>query len=197
MRVATMWLVLITVLIGGRGGASGQAPVAPEERPLTLIPTALQELSELRVNTWEKAMLSDGTRNSVYVMETPSEGNTYLNFHVDVASAAGPFMLHTKEICLKEGRVTGAAAVGVDVTTGKTDLETQAPLCYAPFDWFVDTGLAEVRDDSLMVSGMAVLQFTIEVPRAGLDDLTLFVRSQRIGTVSEIRERVVREGKSR
>jgi hypothetical protein len=197
MRVATIWLVVIAVLVGWRVGASGQTAAASAEQPLKLIPTALQELNELRVDTGKKAMLRDGTRNSVYVTETPSEGNVYLNFHVDVASAAGPFVLHTREICLKTVGMTGAAAAGVDVTKGKTAPETPAPFCYTPFDWFLDTGLAEVRADSLTVDGMAVLQFTIEVPRAGFDDLTLFVRSQRIGTVSEIRERVAREGENK
>jgi hypothetical protein len=194
MRAAMMSLIVITVLVGWRVGASGQTPVASEEQPLKLIPTALQELNELRVNTGEKAMLRDGTRNSVYVTKTPSEGNIYLNFHVDVVSAAGPFVLHAREICLKTGGTTEAAAAGVDVTKGKTAPETPAPFCYTPFDWFLDTGLAEVHADSLTVNGMAVLQFTIEVPRADRDELTLFVRSQRVGTVSELRARVAREG---
>ena len=157
MRVAMMCLVLVTVLFGWPAGASGQTPVASGEQRLTLIPTALQELNELRVDTGEKAMLRDGTRGPVYEKKTPSEGNIYLNFHVDVASAAGPFVLHAKEICLKEGWMTETEAAGVDVTKERTAPETPAPFCYTPFDWFLDTGLAEVRADSLTVNDMAVL----------------------------------------
>jgi len=191
MRAAIMLSCLIIAQIGWGVCASGQTPPALAERPLTLIPTALQELNELRINTGEKAVLRDGTMSAVYEKKIPSEGSTYLNFHVDVASQAGPFVLHWKEIRL-EGAAPREATPGVEVTKGKADPETPATVSYTPLDWFIDTGV-EVRGDSLTVSDKAIVQFTIEVPRAGLDDLILFMRSQRIGTVREIRERIAKE----
>ena len=69
------------------------------------------------------------------------------------------------------------------------DPETVEVTAYTPFDWFIDTG-AEVRGDSLTIDDKALVQFTIEVPREGRDDLTLFLLSKRIGTVREIREQI-------
>jgi hypothetical protein len=63
-------------------------------------------------------------------------------------------------------------------------------------DWFLDTGIAEERGETLTVHNKTIVQFTIEVPRAGLDDLTLSVLSQRIGTVREIRARIARVGET-
>jgi hypothetical protein len=54
-------------------------------------------------------------------------------------------------------------------------------------DWFLDAGSTELRADSLVVEEKAILQFTIEVPQSGLQDLVLFVLDQRVGTVAEIR----------
>ena len=107
MRAATVLSFLIIALIGWGMCAIGQAPPASTERPLTLIPTALQELNELRINTGEKAVLTDGTMSAVYVKHFPAKGNTYLNFHVDVATEAGPFVLHSKEIRLEGGAREG------------------------------------------------------------------------------------------
>jgi len=172
--------------------ASGQTSQAWARQPLVLIPTAFEELNELRVNTGEKAVLNDGTMNAVYVKKLPSQGNIYLNFHVDVASETGPFVLHAKEIRL-EGAWSRAVRGDVAVMQGKTASQRRDPQTYTPMDWFLDTGSAEVRGDALTVDNKAIVQFTIEVPRAGLDDLTLFVRSQRIGTVREIRAQIAHD----
>jgi hypothetical protein len=110
--------------------------------------------------------------SAVYVKHIPAKGSTYLNFHVDLASETGPVVLSSKEICLE----------GADAAT------------YIPLDWFLDTGIEEVRGDVLTVKDKAIVQFTIEVPRAGIDDLVLLIRSQRIGTVREIRERIANNG---
>ena len=188
MRLGTLLSLLIIAQIGWGVCASGQTPPALAERSLTLIPTALQELNELRVNTGTKAVLNDGTMSAVYVTKVPAEGSSYLNFHVDVATQGGSVVLYSKDF-----RLEGAAvAPPVEVTKGKT---APAAVSYTPMDWFIDTGSAEVRGDSLTVNEKAILQFTIEVPRAGRDGLTLFVRSQRIGTIGEIRDRIAKGGK--
>lgn len=190
MRMANMWSFLAMVQIGaGAWGGSGTAS-AGAETPLVIIPTKLQELRELRINTGERAVLSDGTMNAVYVKHIPSEGKTYLNFHVDLASEAGPVVLSAQEIRL----VGGTIAPVTSPAEGSKEKATPATGVYTPLDWFIDTGLAEVRGDSLTVRDKAIVQFTIEVPLAGLDDLVLQVRSQRVGTVKEIRERIARAG---
>jgi hypothetical protein len=178
MHIARASSLLIIALIGWGVCASVQASPASAGRPLTLIPTALQELNELRINTGKKAVLKDGTMSAVYVNHFPAKGSTYLNFHVDIATEAGPFDLRSDGIRL-EGK------------TGRT--ETPEVVTYTPLDWFLDTGLEEVRGDPLTVKDKALLQFTIEVPKAGLDDLVLFVHSQSIGTVRSIRERIADE----
>ena len=89
MRLARILPFLIIAQIGWGVCASGQALPTLAERPLILIPTALEELNELRINTGKKAILNDGTMTAVYVTHVPSKGNTYLNFHIDVASEAG------------------------------------------------------------------------------------------------------------
>ncbi len=179
MRSVTILSLLIISMVGWGVCASGQTPSTSTQRPLTLIPTALQELKELRIESGKKAVLADGTLSAVYVKHFPAEGNTYLNFHVDVATEAGPFVLNHDGI-----RLEGPAAKGV----------TPGIVSYTPLDWFLDTGAEELRGDSLTVKDKALLQFTIEVPRANMDDLTLFVHSERIGTVREIRERISEDG---
>jgi hypothetical protein len=176
MRSATVLSLLAVALIGWY--ACGFAPPASAERALVLIPTAIQELKELRIQTTEKAVMKDGTMSAVYVKHFPAEGNAYLNFHVDVATEAGPFVLHPKGI-----RLEGPAAKA----------GTPGGVSYTPLDWFLDTGQEEVRGDSLTVKDKAIVQFTIEVPRTNMEDLVLFVHSERIGTVGEIRERIAGE----
>jgi len=176
MRTAIMLSVLMIAQVGWGVCANAQTPTAWTARPLIVIPTAFQELNELRVNTGEKTLRRDGTVKPMYVKTLPAEGSSYLNFHVDIASDAGNLVLHSKDIHLD-----GAPAAA-------------ATLSYTPFNWFIDTGTTEMRGDSLLiVNDKAIVQFTIEVPTAGFDDLALFVRSQRIGTVREIRERIVRD----
>jgi hypothetical protein len=193
MRTAMILVSLILAQMSWGAGANAQTPSTSKNRRLVLIPTALQELQELRVNTGEKAVLSDGTMNAAYVKKIPSPGNTYLNFHVDVDSDTGSVVLQANDIRL-EGAATTPATHGGDVARGKVAPATPGTVGYAPFDWFIDTGSAEVRGESLTVKNKAIVQFTIEVPRAGFEHLTLFVRSQRIGTVREIRERIAQVG---
>jgi hypothetical protein len=191
MRMTIMLPFLIIAQLGWGAAAGARTPAAATDRPLTLIPTAFEVLDKLRVNTGTKAVLSDGTMNAVYVMKTPAEGNTYLNFHVDVASEAGSVLLHTKEM-----RLEGPATHRVGATGDRAASAPGKMTFYTPMDWFIDTGAAEVRGDELALT-KAIVQFTIEVPRAGFDDLTLFVRSQRVGTVGEIRERIATEHASK
>lgn len=192
MRTAMMLFFLVVTQLGWAVSASGRTAAA--DRQLILIPTALEELRELRVNTGEKAVLSDGTMNAVYVKKLPSALDTYLNFHVELSSGAGPIVLRAEDIRLQRA-VTGATLPQSDARQGKATLEALAKgISYTPMDWFLDTGLAEERGEALTVHNKTIVQFTIEVPQAGLDDLTLFVRSQRIGTVREIRARIARVG---
>jgi hypothetical protein len=179
MRSITVLSLLIISMVGWGVCASGQTPSTSTERPLTLIPTKLQELKELRIESGKKAVLADGTMSAVYVKHFPAEGNIYLNFHVDVATEAGPFVLRHEGI-----RLEGPLAKGASPEIAS----------YTPLDWFLDTGAEELRGDSLTVKDKALVQFTIEVPKASMDDLTLFVHSQRIGTVREIRERITQDG---
>ncbi len=192
MRIAIVLPFVVIAQIGLAVCAGGQSMRALAERPMTLIPTSFQELSELRINTGNKAVLRDGTMTAVYVKKIPSSGSTYLNFHVDVASEGGSFVLHSEDIRL-ERPAARAASLRVAVTKGKMALETPATVYFTPFDWFIDTGRDEVRGDALVVDEKAIVQFTIEVPLAGFDNLTLCIRSQRIGTVREIRERIAKE----
>lgn len=189
MRAAMMLSFLVLAQFGRGAPASGQTPPPLAEHPLILNPTAIQTLAELRVNTGKEAIARDGTMNAVYIKKVPSEGNVYLNFHVEVTSVAGPVVLRSKGIYL-QGAVVRTAAQSTEGTREKIPPETPLDVSYTPMDQFIDTGAAEVRGDSLTVNVKAIVQFTIEVPRAGLDDLTLFVRSQRVGTVREIREQI-------
>jgi hypothetical protein len=187
MRAARLLSFLIIAQLGWAVCASVQAAPVPADRPLTVIPSAIQELDRLRINTGEDTVLTDGTKSAVYQTHFPAKGNTYLNFRVDVASEAGPAVLHTKGI-----RLEGAAAKAnppIEVPKGTSASATPATVSYTPLDWFIDTGTAEERGDSLTVQ-KAIVQFTIEVPKAGLDDLVLFINSQRIGTVKEMRGRI-------
>jgi hypothetical protein len=194
MRIATMVSLLVMAQLGWAASASGRTAAA--ERQLILIPTALEELNELRVNTGQKAVLSDGTMNAVYVKKFPAAADTYLNFHVDISSGAGPVVLHADDIRLQRA-VIGATSPQSETRQGKATLEALARgISYTPMDWFLDTGLAEERGEALTVHNKTIVQFTIEVPREGRDDLTLFVRSQRIGTVREIRARIASVGES-
>ena len=193
MRTAVVLSLLVAAQVIWAGVASGGTPTASAERRLTLIPTAFEELNELRVNTGTKAVLRDGTMNAVYVKKIPSNGNTYLNFHVDISSGTGPVVLHASDIRL-QGVGTGTAIHRAPGTKWKVVPETAVAVSYTPMDWFLDTGIAEERGESLTLHDKTIVQFTIEVPRAGLDDLTLFVLSQRIGTVREIRARIATVG---
>ncbi len=192
MRGSLMLSLLVVSQIGWGVGAAGQPPPVEEGGRLTLIPTALQELKELRVNTGKRVEMRDSTFSAVYVTKTPAPGSTYLNFHVDVASDIGPFVLRTGDIRLERNRL--GAAMQVDARAkGAAASGVSGPVSYIPMDWFIDSGMAELRGDSLTVNEKALVQFTIEVPQAGLGELTLFIRSQRIGTVDEVRERIAAE----
>jgi hypothetical protein len=193
MRIAVMLSFLVLVQAGWTMNASGRTPPALAGRQFIIIPTAFEQLTELRVNTGEKAVLRDGTWSAVYVMKTPAVGGVFLNFHVDLASGAGPFVLHANEIRLTKPSFA-MQAFPVEATRSPARFTNSSPVSYIPMDWFIDTGMAEVRGDSVRVQDKAIVQFTIEVPRAGFDDLTLFVRSQRVGTVSEIRARIASFG---
>lgn len=190
MRTPMMLLLLIMAQMSWGTGASAQAPPAPAAPPLILIPTKMQELDKLRIFTGRQAVLSDGTMNAVYDVKVPRAGHTYLNFHVDVASNTGPLILSAGDMRLvRDGNTAAVAPATLHNPKRKSDLKTVATLAYTPFDWFIDTG-HEVRGDSLTIESKALVQFTIEVPMQGLDDLALFVLSQRVGTVREIRENI-------
>jgi hypothetical protein len=190
MRQIVM-ILMMAALIGSVSAGSGRAAPMTVGHPLTLIPTALEELNELRMNTGHKAILRDGTMNAAYQKRIPSPGSIYLNFHVDVSSDAGPVMLHRGQIRL-EGPAAPAETLRAAFVKEHLATETPGTVSYTPMDWFIDTGMAEARGDSLKVDTKAIVQFTIEVPRAGFDELALFVGSQRVGTVSEIRQRIFR-----
>jgi len=189
MRGSMMLSLLVVSQIGWGVCAAGQPSPVEEGGRLTLIPTACQELKELRVNTGKRAVMRDSTLSVVYATRTPTPGSTYLNFHVDVASDVGPFVLRTGDIRLEKSPTGTAKQVDVPAK-GAAASGIPGPVSYIPMDWFIDSGMGEVRGDSLTVNEKALVQFTIEVPQAGLGELTLFVRSQRIGMVSEIRERI-------
>ena len=73
MRVV-VWLSILAIGTVGWGiSSSGQEPPEAGTPALALIPTAFQELSELRIHTGEKAVLRDGTVNVVYVKKLPAE----------------------------------------------------------------------------------------------------------------------------
>ena len=190
MRSAILGPVVIIALLGSGLCASGETAPALTSRPLILIATMVQELHELRVNTGQKAVLADGTMSAVYETKIPRDGNTYLNFHVSAASEGGSFVLESQSIRLV-GVAPAASVPRVDGPTGKVVADAVVEVAYTPMDWFIDTGL-EVRGDSLTVNDKGIVQFTIEAPRSGLDDLILFVHSQRVGTVKEIREQVAK-----
>ncbi len=182
-RAATLTVMMLGLI---SWGFSTNAQISPETRAgMTLIPTGLQELKTLRVISTRKAPARDGVITRVYTQTEPSPGNTYLNFHVELSSTSGPFVLCSSRIGLQKNASDESAV-----------LLPAAGSFYTPFDWFLDDGLLELRGDSLTVNERAILQFTIEVPQAGLDDLTLYVRSQRIGTVGEIRDRIDEDGVS-
>lgn len=148
--------------------------VVRRSHPLVILPTLVQQLAELRINTGKKAVLRDGTMNVVYVKKTPGKGHTFLNFHLEVTSD-GPLTLRPGDLWL---------APKASGQTGHT-----------PVDWFLDVGLEEVRGDSLIVPGAGIVQFTTEVPIARIDSLTLSVAGQTVGTVAAIREGIrVRSG---
>lgn len=187
MHSAKFAPIAIAALLGVAAWVLAETSPERTSKPLILIPTMVQELHELRVNTGERAVLGDGQENAVYVRKIPKYGHTYLNFHVEVASEGGSFVLRSEEIRLETA--VGTRAYGpIEVSTGGK-LADGHVMAYTPMDWFIDTG-HEVRGDPLTVNDKADLQFTIEVPREGLADLVLFVHTQRIGSVAEIRERI-------
>ncbi len=196
MRGSMMLSLLVVSQIGWGVCATAQSPPVEEGGRLTVIPTAFQELKELRINTGKKTKMRDGTFGAVYVTRTPAPGSTYLNFHVDVASDVGPFVLRAGDVRLERGPA-GTAEQAESPAKGAAASAASGPVSYIPMDWFVDSGGEELHGDSLAVSEKALVQFTIEVPEADLGELTLFVRSQRMGTVNEIRERIATELKRR
>jgi hypothetical protein len=192
VRVAGILLVLVLAQAAWGTPVVAATPAA-KEGSLILIPTMVQELDEYRVNTKKKAVLGDGTMNAVYVMRRPAMGNTYLNFHLEIASDTSPIVLRCEEIRL-EGTPRRVTTDPVAGSKKRTASDGVAAATYLPWDCFVDTGSAEERAEPMLLQKKAIVQFTIEVPSVGLDDLTLFVRSQRIGTVGEIRERIAKRG---
>lgn len=192
MRVLELLSILVIGTVGWGISSGGREHQSSGTWALTVIPTAFQELNELRINTGESAVLSDGTMNAVYVKKLPAEGNIYLNFHIDIASEAGPFVLHPGSIVLQAGSAD-VALPSEGGSKAESAAETLARSQHTPMDWFIDSGAEELRGDSLTVKDKALVQFTIEVPRADYDALTLFVLAQRVGSVREIRDTIARD----
>lgn len=67
------------------------------------------------------------------------------------------------------------------------DTAGKSPVEHHPIDWFVDDGLDPGHGATVALPGKAELEFTIEAPRSGLDAMTLFIGSRRVGTVGSIR----------
>ncbi len=149
---------------------TGESPER-EMQDLVIIPSGFEELTELRINTQEKAVLADGSINDVYKLETPADGNVFAHLVLQIATGDGD-----------------------SLRLGHDDLELvdesgKEPVAYHPFDWFVDSGLAPDHQGLVTVAGKAALEFTIEVPKKNMDALVLYVGPNRVGTLGEVRAR--------
>ena len=123
------------------------------------------QLAELRVKTDKMRTKAGGEQEVVYEMRRPGKGNAFLNLRLYVFGDGAPIPITRDDLVL--------AAPGAE---GER---------YVPFDWFHEDGLVERRGTSVTLEGMGILNFTTEVPEAGLRDLLLSVKGTEVGTLGE------------
>ena len=141
---------------------------------LTLIPTRVERSEELRINTGKKAVLADGSYNTVYDFKRPKADHVFLEIEMDVSVENGPMVFDAASL-----RLHG------DVNGDRRE--------YHPIDWYRDDGLVEARGDTLNIPGLASIRATFEVPRSEVERLTFSVGGLRVGSVPGIVSRIGRQ----
>jgi hypothetical protein len=122
------------------------------------------ELSELRIKTDQVRQLPDGGSEAVYVLKKPAANAVFVNVRLYLSHGDTGFTLRTDDI-----RLTGSGVVS------------------HPFDWFSEEGLREVRGETVAFDAQGILNLTLEVKRALLDEATLYVLDTKAGSLTAIR----------
>ena len=149
-------LLVSTPVLGGSG----------EGVELTLVPTRIQQVDQLRINTGRKAVLADGSFNTVYERRLPKKGHVFLEVRFDLAVDGGTASVSGRNMVFVGGG-------GVDDR-------------FYPVDWMRDLGLEEERGETLLVEGGSSFEATFEVPADRHSSLTLWVEGVEVGSVPEI-----------
>ncbi len=136
-------------------------------RQITVIPTGADRAESLRINTGQKATLSDGSYNTVYTQKNPRPGYHFVRVHLDVAVENAYWSAEAERFRLANAEDPKGPGL-------------------TPVDWFRDNGLLEERAESIMIRDLASLEVTFEVAIGQESDLSLWVGGLFVGTMSEL-----------
>ncbi len=154
----------MTVRIGGnRVGSVREVESGDAETEFIL--AEIQELKELRIQT-DKTRVVNGQTQPVYTNRTPKAGSILVNARVYVDAGTGKRTLRSGDIrVIVPGSESGP---------------------YAPFDWFQEKGLEEVRGASLVFAPQGIVQFTIEIPGEARGEGRLMILDQDLGKLGDL-----------
>jgi hypothetical protein len=145
-----------------------EEPLPPGYVDLLIPQVEIEETHLVNINTGEKTRLTDGSYNNRYVHRRPSEGMSLLAVRMHLAT--------------EEGKSARFGPYDVRVTrSGEKSTH------YFPLAWFVDNDWTYTALGPMTVDGKALVEFAVEVPSEGRNDLVLHIGEREVGTIGELR----------
>jgi len=167
--VLTLCAAVAAVLLPfGKGSPGDNSRLIGEvhaQTPPKVVPISTREISELRVQTDRTIIDSSGDEVPYYELRKPGKDRVFLDFVLQVTA---PYPMTLTRVDIKLAAIDGS---GAD---------------HHPFDWFLDSGLAGQRAETLELGTGAQIGFTVEVPAAEVAGMGLFLWNRYVAAVEEM-----------
>lgn len=153
------------------GDASSEAESAlrfPNHPGVVIVPVAVSEYTDLRVQTDRVRERPSGETEQVYELEHPREGAVFLEFELHVSNDGAPWPVRPPEVRL----------VPLDPARKPVPLR----------DLATESERIPLDTESVMITGKQILYLRFEPDKVGLDDLSLWIEDAELGTVAELRQ---------
>lgn|SRR5690606_22639818 len=153
-----------------QSGASSETESAlrfADHPGVVIVPVAVSEYTDLRVQTDRVRTRPSGETEQVYELEHPREGAVFLEFELHVSNDGDPWAVRPPQVRLAP---PDPARKPVPLRDLATESE-RIPL---------DT-------ESVRIEGKKILYLRFEPDKKGLDELTLWIEDAPLGTVAELR----------
>jgi hypothetical protein len=150
--------------------ASSEAESAlqfPNHPGVVIVPVAVSEYTDLRVQTDQVRERPSGETEQVYELEHPREGAVFLEFELHVSNDGEPWSVRPPEVRL----------VPLDPARKPVALR----------DLATESERIPLDTESVLIAGKKILYLRFEPDKEGLDDLTLWIEDAALGTVAELR----------